>query len=839
MDNENPQGEKEIEIPISSKEKQVFSMPKQETEIKKDIPQEARTKKSIPALDKIIKWCLYIFIFLMPLWFLPFTANILDFNKQILMIVVLTIALIAWLGNLLTQEKIKWHKGSIVLFFLTFVVICGLATIFSERAYDSLMGLDVHLSRALINVVYFFAFFLLVLNYLTEDRERRNAKILKFLTVFLVSSAIVGIIGLLQILGKFIFPWAFAETNSFNTIGTITSLGIFLAVVLPLTLSLLFSAKQQEERKKGKIAMLGLKIFLTVLVCLALITILLINNRTVWIITAIGMLIVAGFWLAKRHTFQSQNLGWLAIPVVILALCSIFLLFKPNLYDLNLPLELGLTQEGGVSIIKEVIQRNPVLGTGPETFIYNYSLYKPESINQTIFWNLRFSNAPSEILSLLSEVGILGVLAFLALIMVFLVKVVKGILVDKTTSNDGLSGIKMGLFAGWLGLMISWFIYPQNMTLMFTFWLFLVFLVVMNSKEKDIKIVNLKSLGKIALLSGFGFIVLMIVIVGLLYLGGSRFMAEVKYKTGFDLVNKGELNSGINKIIRATVINPYEDKFYKDLAQLFIAQVNQDLNNQDLDQQTRANRVQTGISNATNSAVRATTLNPKDVANWIIQGSTYRSLMQLVDGAGAWAVKSYEQALTLEPTNPFIYTEIARTYVAEVNLLIPQAQDEAIRSRIIGHLNEAEKVYKDAIKIKPNYSVAHFEIALVYDQQGRMEEAITRMENSKALSPRDVGVAFQLAVLYYKNSQFDKAAAEFTRTITLNENHSNARYFLGLLFDREGNKAAAIEQFEKIAELNPENEHIKQILANLRAGEPALGSPELGPPEQPEEVPIE
>jgi len=47
-----------------------------------------------------------------------------------------------------------------------------------------------------------------------------------------------------------------------------------------------------------------------------------------------------------------------------------------------------------------------------------------------------------------------------------------------------------------------------------------------------------------------------------------------------------------------------------------------------------------------------------------------------------------------------------------------------------------------------------------------------------------------------------------------------------------------IEQFEKIAELNPENNLVKQILVNLRAGRPALGSPELGPPEQPEEIPI-
>jgi len=701
------------------------------------------------SLNKIIKWCLYVFIFLLPLWFLPFTGNVLNFNKQILMIVVLTIALIAWLGKLLTQEKVKWYKGSIVLLFLAFVVVYGLATIFSTQPYSSLMGFDAHLTRALVNIVYFFVFFLLMLNCLVDpshlakgggvkDRVMKNVEILKFLTIFLISSVIVGIIGLLQILGKFIFPWDFAEANAFNTIGTVTSLGIFLAVVLPLALSLLFSVKlhsssaaedkEDKQRKKEKVTTVGFRIFLIAFVCIALVTILLLNLRTVWIVTAVGMIMVAGFWLAKRHSLQAQNLAWLAIPVAILALCLIFLFFGPGLFDLPLPMELGLSQKGGFEVVKEVIQRNPILGTGPETFIYNYSLYKPEAINQTIFWNVRFSNAPSEILSLLSEIGILGILAFIVLIAVFLVKVIKGILAEGTA------------------------------------------------------------------------------------LGGLS-----------DLINKGELDSGINKIVRATVINPYEDKFYKDLAQLFIVQINRDLNRQDLDPQVQANAVQIGISNATNSAVRATILNPRDVTNWIIRGLIYGNLMELVTGSGEWAIKSYEQALILEPTNPFIYTEIARIYV--------RMGDE--------YLDKALDAYNNAIKIKPDYSTVHFEIALVYDMQGRINEAIVKMESNRSFSPRDIGIAFQLAVLYYKNSQFDKAKAEFIRTVGLDENHSNARYFLGLLFDGEGNKTAAIEQFEKIDELNPGNEHVGQILANLRAGEPALGSPELGPPEQPEEVPIE
>lgn len=754
-------------------------------------------------LNKIIKWCIYIFIALLPLWFLPITSNVLDFNKQFLMIGLLTIALVAWLVKLLTQEKVRWYKGLVVVLFLAFVIVYGLATFFSLRPYDSLMGLDNNLSRALINLIYFFIFFLLLVNYKREN---------KFLFTFLVSSAIVGIIGLFQILDIFIFPWNFTKAASFNTIGTITSLGIFLAILLPLVFGLLPRAKK------------WFKGFLVALFILSLVVILLLNFRTLWIITAIAMAIIIGFWLTKKEVLLEKNLGWLTIPVIILAFCLIFLIFRPGpFFNLNLPIELGLSYQGGWDVVKEVIRHNPILGSGPETFVYNYSLYKPESINQTIFWNLGFNNAPAEILSLLSEIGILGLIAFLGLITIFLLKVVRG-----------LTGKEIGLFSSWLTLMISWFFYPQNITLMFVFWLFFAFLVIASSDEKkDIKIVNLRASGKTALVASLGFIILIIMVIGFLYLEGSRFIAEAKYKSGLELINKGMLDSGIDKVVRATSINPYQNEFYKNLAQLFLVQINQNLNDPELTQQERESRVQVGINNAISSAIKATTLNPKDASGWIVRGSVYRNLIALTDRAGTWAIESYEKALTLEPTNPFIYTEIARTYITEVDFLSGQ---EDQKEQIADYLNKAIEAYNEAIKLKPNYSLAHFEIALVYDRQGKTAQAIAKMEDNRRLAPRDTGIAFQLAVLYFRTSQFDKAKVEFARAVVLDPNFSNARYFLGLLYDREGNKTAAIKQFEKIAELNPDNELVKQILANLKAGKPALESPELGPSEQ---LPIE
>jgi len=791
------------------------------------------TKKNTLFLDKIINWCFYILVALFPLWFLPLTSDVLNLNKQLLLAILTTIAFVAWLGKLLTQDNIKWYKGLLVILFLVFFAIYGLSTALSIRPYDSLMGFDTHLSRSFINLIYFFALFVLFVNY-KETKKEKYSEIFKLLIIFLVSSALVVIIGLLHIFKAYILPWEFTKAISFNTIGSLTSLGMYAVILIPTILGLFFAFRSDNYKMDQKTA-LGLKIFLSAVLILSLFLTVILNFLSLWIMLAVTMILLVGFGLGRRHSLVNFNTGKIVLPMIILAICLVFILFKPNLTPgLNLPLEVGLTYKGGTNIVVETIKDKPILGTGPETFVYNYSLYKPQGINQSIFWNVRFTNAPIHVLNILSETGILGILSLLALLIVFVLKVIKNII----SNEDGISQlteIKIGLFSAWIALLLAWFLYPQNITLMFVFWLLFIFLTVLCTRKKDVITINLKTSSKIALLLSFSFIVVMIAVVGLLYLEGSKYLAEAKYKSSMEKAQEGDLEDAINGVVNATVINSHEDKFYRNLAQLFLFYSNQSLNDNDLTEEERAQRVQLGISNAINSAVRATVLDSQDVSNWIIRGYVYRNLINTIDGAGDWAIKSYQQALTLEPTNPFIYTEIARTFMAATNLAINAKSQEQAAT----YLNSAINAYNNAIQLKSDYSPANFEVALAYDIQGKVDEAIAKLEAIKGSNLQDAGLAFQLGVLYYKDSQFGKAKTEFTRAISIDNNYSNALYFLGLLYDREGNKEVAIEQFEKVAELNPENELVQQILVNLRAGKPALGSPELGPPEQPEEIPIE
>ncbi len=776
--------------------------------------------KNILILDKIVRACIYLLVFLMPLWFLPITVDIIAFNKQVLMVFLIVIALILWLAKLLSQGEFSWKDNKLNWMILAFLVIYILATIFSLRPYNSLMGFATHLGGSLINILSFAALYILILNSFKGFKG-----IFSLIFTFLISSAVASIFGLLQIWGKFIFPWNFAKLSSFNTIGNVNALGIFSAIILSLSLTLLFSIKK-----------VGVKIFLGILGVINFLILLSLNFWVLWIVLGVAMAIVLIFGLASLHQTGNQ-VGWLIMPMIFLAIALLFILFKPALpLNPNLPIELGLSHRGSLNIIEKTLKENPILGTGPETFVFNYSKYKPITINKTAFWNIRFVDPAAEVFSLISDTGILGLLAFLAMIGMFGFLTIRKKLTDKLT---GLSRINTGLFASWAALTVSWFIYPQNLTLTFLFWLLMALLAIdFSIKEKKY---NLRASSKIALVGSFAFVIIILAVVSLLYLESTKFIAEAKYKNGLDAIQiKGNLDEGINKIIRATVINPYEDRTYRNLSQLFLMKVNQDLAQTDINEQEKINKIQVDASNAINSATRATTLSPQNVANWIVRGDIYKRVIGFIGGAEKWAEESYEQALTLEPLNPFVYTELGKIHVSIADILTPQAEkDEEAKIQIMQHLDKAIEFYNKAVETKSDYSPAHFDLAMVFDRQGKTKDAIAKMEDNKQYTPKDVGIAFQLAVLYYKDSQFDKAKMEFIRTIDLDPSFSNARYFLGLLLDREGDKEAAIEQFEKIAELNPDNNLIKQILANLRTGKSALAPSEVGPPTEPEEIPIE
>ena len=729
---------------------------------------------------------------------MPGTANVLDFNKQALLLFLVFISLFSWLLRSLTEGKIILNFNLFNAPVLLFLVISAISTFFSAYRYASFWGWPLSISASFLSTLGLFLLYFLIIN----NFEKKE--IFNLLLLLSISSFLTALFGGLQLFGKFIFPFDFSKITSFNTVGTVNSLGIFLGVLLPLFLILFFITKRV------------MKVLFLISVIISLAVLLVINFWVAWIVILAGTMVILVFGIARREEFKTS---WLTIPMVFLVLSLFFGVFKIGIPGLpTTPLEISPSQKSSFNIAKEVLKEKPILGSGPGTFVYDYSKFKPKSINQTAFWAVRFSAAASDVLERLAVEGILGFISFLAILAMFLGLGLKKLFKrEKMELYDWLLGL--GIFAGWLSIVVSLFLYPLNLSLSFIFWILTAcFMVLMESKMRgwDLKPASMASIGV-----SFIFIIILILGLGLFFMEGQRYIAEVRYLQGITAWQQGKNDEALTYLSSAiSHSGGNQDSFWRDLSQIYLLKIQEELQKGKTPEET-TKVVSPLISNAVNSAKAATDVAPQNVANWSVRGFTYRQMINVLTGADEWAITSYEEAIKLEPTNPYLFTELGRVYSAK---------------------NEPEKAreqFQKALSFKSDYAPARFQIALIYVGENKIAEAINEMEDAKKQSPNDVGVAFQLGLLYYNDGKISQAKTEFERAVNLNENYSNARYFLGLVYDKEGKKKEAISQFEKIETLNPENEEVKKILANLKGGKSALeGVTPAQPPieEKPEEV---
>ena len=92
-------------------------------------------------INFLIKFPLYALVFLMPLFWLPFTVEAYEFNKQYLLIFLVSIAFMAWLGKLaVVRKKLFFRRTALDVWILVFVLILVLSAVFSIDSISSWFG---------------------------------------------------------------------------------------------------------------------------------------------------------------------------------------------------------------------------------------------------------------------------------------------------------------------------------------------------------------------------------------------------------------------------------------------------------------------------------------------------------------------------------------------------------------------------------------------------------------------------------------------------------------------------------------------------------------------------
>lgn len=179
-------------------------------------------------LEKIINWKIIGFIFLIPLFFLPFTVDFYEFNKNILLFVFTGILLILWLFKMALSGKFVFQKNPLDIPVLTFAGTFVLSTLINAtNKWETLWSPNSTGTIIILTLFYF-----LLTNNLKKDYIDKCLKALSISAVFLVLLSIYQFIAL-KITSLSLVP---VFMKSLAPTGSLISLTTFLVIILVINI---------------------------------------------------------------------------------------------------------------------------------------------------------------------------------------------------------------------------------------------------------------------------------------------------------------------------------------------------------------------------------------------------------------------------------------------------------------------------------------------------------------------------------------------------------------------------------------------------------------------------
>ncbi|PIR70279.1 MAG: hypothetical protein COU46_02375 [Candidatus Niyogibacteria bacterium CG10_big_fil_rev_8_21_14_0_10_42_19] len=745
--------------------------------------------------DNLSKWVFYIFVGLAPVLFLPVTIAPVEINKAYISYFLVLVSFIFWLLGRVQEGKVRIPKAHILGLVVLLAIVAFVSGLFSISGHASFGGIGQEDGTVIAFVMFALTAFLA-----SSLFRKENNMLLLFLILFASSIAVFLFQFLHSFLGISLFGKTYFPVLSSNFIGSFNSFGLYWGLIGILSL---FMAELIIKNKY--------KIFYYLITLASIFWLVVVNfNIAWWIVTAFSAILLV-YLFSYGKSIKDIGLA----PVAFLLISLLFIITPVLGQSISSVFGVGSIDvrpslESSWNVTASTLEKDLFLGSGPNTFSYDWALYKPVAVNNTPFWAVRFNSGSGYLPTLLATLGLAGGIVILLLIGSLLLSGFRAI-----THSDEKKGHNMLLMLSFLGtlyLLTAAFLFTPGFLLVLLMFVFIGLFVSQMAAHGVVKEFDFSLFGS----SGIGFVSSMVILslflasISGLYLLGQNYAGAIAYGKSVRLFNEGDIN-GAKLAAESAVSLDKNDRYLRSLSDIDVAKLSQILQQPGLSADEVRGQFQVTLNSAIQYAQEAIKINSADSRNWMTLARIYEAVIPFnITGAGELSKSAYDNAITRDPKNP--------------EPLISKAQVE-MQS---GNNGPATDLLTKANELKSDNAFSRFLLAQLKAREGNLNEAIKETENAFFLSQNDVGILFQLGLLYYQAGQVDNSRVVFERAIELNDNYSNARYFLGLIYDQQGEKEKALAQFQKIEALNPDNQEVKTIISNLEEGKAALDA--ISPP---------
>ena len=651
--------------------------------------------------QKIIFWQFSLLLFLVPLILWPFTSEVFEFNKMVLVYILTSLIAGTWFTGMILEKKIIFRRTILDIPFLVFIGSQFISTILSIDPLTSWLGYYSRFNGGLVSVI---CYALLYWAFVSNIDAKRS---MKLLYVTLGSAVLVSIYGVLEHFGIDKNIWVQdVQSRVFSTLGQPNWLAAWLIALTPITWYLILDAGFNPKNYKFWIYLaLSVLFFWTTIFT---------KSRSGYLGFAAAFLV---FWCLTAWQ-KSGNVKKLIVPFIItgVSILAVILIsgteLTPSIGSLihksknttvtqtttsgETSLDTGGTESSAIRKIVwkgaiQIWQHYPIFGTGVETFAFSYFKYRPAEHNLTSEWDFIYNKAHNEYLNFLANSGTVGLLSYLTLVgfsIYIFFKNRKNLLV-------------VSLLAGYVSLLVTDFFGFSVVPTQLEFFLFPAIALIIEIQEEKVKERENPANG----LQKTVIALVLIFIFYLVFIICQYWYADTLYATGYayDHLSSPRPDVATTYLGRAIALEPYQPLYYSELANAY-AELSLAFN-----QQKDATNTQKFAELAVSESDKTNTLAPN---NFIFKMSRFGVFVMLSTVNPNYllnAQASLIDAINEAPTYAKLYYNLGLTYdrTNQIDLSIQTLQK--------------------AVELKADYKDARLALAILLVSEKRNAEAKTQL----------------------------------------------------------------------------------------------------------------
>jgi O-antigen ligase len=658
----------------------------------------------VKTFEKIIFWLFCILLFFVPLILWPFTSEVFEFNKMVLVYILTTLITGAWAIRMISERKFIFRRTILDIPLLVFIGSQFISTILSIDPLTSWLGYYSRFNGGLISVIcYALLYWALVSNIDTK-------RAMKLLYITLGSAVLVSIYGVLEHFGIDKSIWVQdVQSRVFSTLGQPNWLAAWLIALTPVTWYLILNTGFNPKNYKFWIYLaLSVLLFWTIIFT---------KSRSGYLGFAAAFLVFWGLtaW-QKRSNVKKLIIPFIITGVTILAVILISgTELTPSLGSLihksvsttvtqtatsgETALDTGGTESSAIRKIVwkgaiQIWQHYPIFGTGVETFAFSYFKYRPPEHNLTSEWDFIYNKAHNEYLNFLANSGAIGLLSYLTLVGFSIYIFVK--------NRENL--LVISLFAGYISLLVTNFFGFSVVPTQLELFLFPAIALTIKIQEEKVKERKNPANG----LQKTAIALVLIFIFYLVFIICQYWYADTLYATGKAYDSIGKPDVATTYLGRAIALETYQPLYYSELANAY-AELSLAFNQQ------------------------------KDTANT-------QKLAEL-------AVSESDKTNTLAPNN-FIFKMSRFGVFVMLSTINPN------------YLLNAQTTLIDAINEAPTYAKLYYNLGLTYDRTNQVDLSIQALQKAVELKADYKDARLALAILLISEKKNDEAKTQLNYILT-------------------------------------------------------------------------